>query len=499
MYLNNITKPLPEKYIHSYIVDDDGGIRVIMFVPYLMKSIDDPGVNSLDDDTTYMRIEGKMNEWELSIFVKIVLRDSGHLRSVMNHNDSEYSGIPNETPPEQVAPEFFKLLVPRKGLPSNTGFKAPMEQHARLSNFVYIESAESLAEFSAFVRGLGVKKIQDWWVHKEAHPWIIPCLVKSQSRIPPDVWGSTPSTTNTNEAQHAWTTSITGTGRSLVEAVEGARNARESQELSDATKDLEAKIADELEKRRESSALTKDLKEKLVSLKGTGEIESSHPASILSASSSGRMKSTPLRGGRHETHSFPTHPTGSGHCPGRTASRVCTHVVLDINSAQPVINSFDIFGVNDEFNWDVFLGSGTFGRGPNFNTSVALVTPPSDPLQDFIGEGQLALNETFLQPSTSAIIFDLEYPTALIRDQSPWPLTLPLLDPLPESSVASPVAGNSSNDCTVAVWSRAKRRPEIDVNLILPDTLSHSMAPSSRKRPGEEPVSRPRAKKQHKA
>lgn len=50
-----------------------------------------------------------------------------------------------------------------------------------------------------------------------------------------------------------------------------ARNTRESYELSDATKELEAKIADELEKRRESSALTKDLKEKLASLKGTGK------------------------------------------------------------------------------------------------------------------------------------------------------------------------------------------------------------------------------------
>jgi hypothetical protein len=65
-----------------------------------------------------------------------------------------------------------------------------------------------------------------------------------------------------------------------------------------------------------------------------------------------------------------------------------------------VINSFDIFGVNDEFNWDVFLGSGTaltnipqtaagefqnnfpqlemeswFGRGSDFNTPVPSVTP----------------------------------------------------------------------------------------------------------------------------
>jgi hypothetical protein len=33
----------------------------------------------------------------------------GICRSVMKHNDPEYSGIPNDTPPEQVASEFVKI------------------------------------------------------------------------------------------------------------------------------------------------------------------------------------------------------------------------------------------------------------------------------------------------------------------------------------------------------------------------------------------------------
>ncbi|KAJ7315232.1 hypothetical protein DFH08DRAFT_820839 [Mycena albidolilacea] len=47
--------PLPERYIH-------GGICILKCVPYLLKLLDDPGVNAFDDDTTYKRIEGKMNE-----------------------------------------------------------------------------------------------------------------------------------------------------------------------------------------------------------------------------------------------------------------------------------------------------------------------------------------------------------------------------------------------------------------------------------------------------
>ncbi|KAJ7898021.1 hypothetical protein B0H14DRAFT_2332437, partial [Mycena olivaceomarginata] len=206
------------------------------------------------------------------------------------------------------------------------------DQHAQLANFVYIGSAEKLAEFSKFIRDLGIKKIQDWWAHKEMHPWIIPCIVKSQSRIPADVWDTTPSTTNTNEGQHAWTNSITGTGLSLVEALRyrldrtvadeiemslrtgivanpnnevshcvarntgrqstRARNARESEELSDATHDLKQQIAEELEKRRESNTLTKELKNKLRSLKGTGQ---TNQQKLLSASSSGRVKFAPVR------------------------------------------------------------------------------------------------------------------------------------------------------------------------------------------------------------
>ncbi|KAJ6526872.1 hypothetical protein DFH09DRAFT_935910, partial [Mycena vulgaris] len=171
----------------------------------------------------------------------------------------------------------------------------------RLSDFVYIDSKEALVAFSAFVQSLKVKKIQDWWAHKQNNEWIIPCLVKSQSLIPADVWDITPSTTNLNEAQHAWTKSLTGTKLTLVEAIETAfvvdknvadeiqtstqsgiltnahsevvhrmsrstqrqskiaRSARESQVQASERQQLEVQLAEELEARRESTARTKEL------------------------------------------------------------------------------------------------------------------------------------------------------------------------------------------------------------------------------------------------
>jgi hypothetical protein len=71
-----LTKPLPERYIHSYIETKKGEIIIHTFVPYLLKLLDDPGVTSFDGDTTYKGIEGKLNEWELTLFAKVVQRGS---------------------------------------------------------------------------------------------------------------------------------------------------------------------------------------------------------------------------------------------------------------------------------------------------------------------------------------------------------------------------------------------------------------------------------------
>ncbi|KAJ7094972.1 hypothetical protein C8R44DRAFT_989559 [Mycena epipterygia] len=398
LYLNNLTKPLPERYIHGYITTPDGGICILTCVPFLLKLLDDPGVIAFDDDATYKRVEGEMNQWELSIFVKMVLRAAsvarayinrasadffeqvfdevqrvklmvtgkpiplkrfvrggnllvmnadmdgaqaiGICRSVMKHNDPEYSGIPNNTPPEKIAPYFIKICWRHSKEPVHdlkSLVSAP--DHARLLDFVYIDSKETLDKFSAFVANLGIKKIQDWWAHKEMNPWIIPCLVKSQSLIPADIWDSTPSTTNTNEAQHHWTNVQTGIKLTPVEAIESAhevdqrtadeiqtsmqtgiftnphnevanrmgrsvqrqsaiaKKTRESRAQGEAEKLITEEMAELLQARRESSARTKELKVQLKLVKGkSGRGKSSASSTTISASSSGRVKSVAASG-----------------------------------------------------------------------------------------------------------------------------------------------------------------------------------------------------------
>ncbi|KAJ6576249.1 hypothetical protein B0H10DRAFT_2236540 [Mycena sp. CBHHK59/15] len=371
MYHAKLLKPLPERYIHSYIKSPKGEIIIITFVPYLLMLLNDTGVTSFDGDTTYKGIEGEMNEWELTVFAKVVQRAAsrvklmvtgkplpfkilvrggnilvvnfdidapqtfGLCRSALKFSDPEYSGIPKDTPPEKLAPKLIKVCWRHGKEPVNEF--SPLVSEAEfmiLKNVFYIDSKESLDSFSAFVDRLDVKKITDWWRHKQMHAWIIPCLIKSQSEIPAEVWDSTPSTTNTNEAQHHWTNSLTGIKLTPVEALESrrevdenvaheikmslrtgilsnpnnelshrmARNsqrqsaaackAHESREAADTSAELRRQLEAEAEKRRASTLLTKSLKAQLKAAKDTSgkQGKSSKTPAILTASSSGHVK-----------------------------------------------------------------------------------------------------------------------------------------------------------------------------------------------------------------
>ncbi|KAJ6623694.1 hypothetical protein B0H10DRAFT_1943767 [Mycena sp. CBHHK59/15] len=280
LFFDDLKKPIDERYIQSIVALPDGGIIILTCLAALMKLLDDEGVTSFEDNTTYKRVKGDINEWEVVIFLKALQRACGYVncasteffeklfddfqkvklnltgklvgfkrfveggnllvnsdmegaqvlgavRSFFKLNDPAYSKISNDTPVEKVAPEIIKLCTTHANGKGPLKFKSLVSEqdYKRLMDFIYIDSKEKLNEFSAFVRSLGVKKIEDWWFHKEINEWIIPCLIKSQSPMSSEDWDSTPSTTNTGEAQHHWTNSVTGTKLLLVEAIETARKA----------------------------------------------------------------------------------------------------------------------------------------------------------------------------------------------------------------------------------------------------------------------------------
>ncbi|KAJ3754597.1 hypothetical protein EV360DRAFT_51315, partial [Lentinula raphanica] len=57
-----------------------------------------------------------------------------------------------------------------------------------------------------------------WWDHK-LQPFILSGIIQCRSKMNPESWTITDSTTNMNEAQHAWTNKFTGTKLSLLEAI----------------------------------------------------------------------------------------------------------------------------------------------------------------------------------------------------------------------------------------------------------------------------------------
>ncbi|KAJ6518461.1 hypothetical protein DFH09DRAFT_1331945 [Mycena vulgaris] len=273
LFFEDMKKGVDERYIQRIAFEKDGGVIILTCLASLMRLLDDAGVTSFENDTKFKRIAGEFNEWEVVISLKALQRAVTIARAYINgasadfyeslydkfqevkleltgkpvgfkrfieggniltmnsdmeaaqvlgaarslsklNKDEAYSNLAFDTPPEQVAPEIIKLWTThakREVLDFETLVSA--DDYKRLMDFVYIDSEEGIDEFSEFVQGLGIKKIQDWWDHKAMSAWILPCLVKSQSSMSAADWDNTPATTNTGEAQHACTNSRTGTKR----------------------------------------------------------------------------------------------------------------------------------------------------------------------------------------------------------------------------------------------------------------------------------------------
>lgn len=117
-------------------------------------------------------------------------------------------------------------------------------EYQYIMNFPSLETDDEFETFKAFCSGHAEEKVRGMWrysrfivffkrvetlcliwmsiawiKHKTDNPWILSGVIRSQTKMPLHYWDSTPSTTNGNEAQHAWTNKQTGTRLSLTEGV----------------------------------------------------------------------------------------------------------------------------------------------------------------------------------------------------------------------------------------------------------------------------------------
>ncbi|KAJ7741241.1 hypothetical protein B0H14DRAFT_3608646 [Mycena olivaceomarginata] len=153
LFWDEMKKPVNEKYIHRLVTMPDGGVMILTCLAALMKLLDDTGVTSFETDTTFRRIavtvtiaRGYVNGASAAFFERlfdefqavkleitkkpvafkrfveggnIIAMNSdmeaaqvlGAARSFFKTNDAEYSGLPENTPGEEVAPEMIKLCT----------------------------------------------------------------------------------------------------------------------------------------------------------------------------------------------------------------------------------------------------------------------------------------------------------------------------------------------------------------------------------------------------
>ncbi|KAJ7724761.1 hypothetical protein B0H16DRAFT_1698535 [Mycena metata] len=279
LFWDDMQKPINERYLQRLVTMPDGGTIILTCLAALMRLLDDTGVTSFETDTTFQRVLGDFNEWEVVVFVKAIQRAVtiarayvngasaqfyerlfdefravkleltakpiafkrlvkggniiamnsdmeaaqvlGGARSLFKLNDPQHSGLSDQTPPEEFAPEVIKLCTTHA------------KRYTVSLLFIFVAHFDLIPGLSSTSNHWSPKLITTtsstsyWWDHKAMSPWILPCLIKSQSPMNAEDWDNTPATTNTGEGQHHWTNLQIGTKQSLVEAIENARKLDE--------------------------------------------------------------------------------------------------------------------------------------------------------------------------------------------------------------------------------------------------------------------------------
>ncbi|KAJ7663311.1 hypothetical protein DFH06DRAFT_1395515 [Mycena polygramma] len=220
LYRQDLEKPLDERYIHRFEHRADGGLIIFTCYTRLLALLDDPGVEAFEDDTTFKRIEGEFNEWEVVIFYDALERavtlarayinradtafferrfdifreikteatgkdirfarfmPNGNLlvmnadmeaaqvlgaaRSILKTNVPSFSGI-TTLDPQLSATFFIKFCAghAQRPIPDFKGLVSS-DEYNRIKDFRYIDSPEALASYSQFIAGLGAgaKKVK---------------------------------------------------------------------------------------------------------------------------------------------------------------------------------------------------------------------------------------------------------------------------------------------------------------------------------------------------
>lgn len=75
LFWEDLKKPdAKSRYYQRLVMMPDGGVMMLTCLAALMRLLDDEGVTNFETDTTFSRVAGDMNEWEVVIFLKALQR-----------------------------------------------------------------------------------------------------------------------------------------------------------------------------------------------------------------------------------------------------------------------------------------------------------------------------------------------------------------------------------------------------------------------------------------
>ncbi|KIJ93662.1 hypothetical protein K443DRAFT_134976 [Laccaria amethystina LaAM-08-1] len=120
----------------------------------------------------------------------------------------------------------------------------PRETIIHLKGFMGLQSDREIQEWHEFCRNSPEKSVRDWHQQKINNPWLLPSLNAFLSKMDRTSWNLMPNHSNLVEGGHSGTNNVTSIGKEIGEAITSAR-------------ELDDKIADELEAMERNDVLPK--------------------------------------------------------------------------------------------------------------------------------------------------------------------------------------------------------------------------------------------------
>ncbi|KIJ25807.1 hypothetical protein M422DRAFT_273184 [Sphaerobolus stellatus SS14] len=242
--------PLEKRYIHTVVVRGSVRIAVTMFYE-IIKNIHLVPYAAID--FTFKPVKGDTNRWDVAAFLEDIGRrvilsavtgealkmdvfhNCGKLLALildgeaaqvqalgdvlLEMNDPEINGVTTKDPLEVILYILKTCIEHLKRNIEEIDNDVPRVELDRLKGFIGLETEADIQEWRHKCETSPWKAVRDWYAHKVVHPWFLPSLNPTLSKMPRTHWNVTPNHSNLMETAHAGRNIETGIGANPLSAI----------------------------------------------------------------------------------------------------------------------------------------------------------------------------------------------------------------------------------------------------------------------------------------